>query len=246
VVNLHIEDIVKVIHGKTIVAPFSLSINEGQIVTLCGGNGAGKSSIITMVAGINQPSGGAIKLGEYSLQQHREQYLANIGYMPDDYQFTGSFTAFEMLSFWGELKRQPVSVVRELLELVGLQHTGKKKVQQFSKGMRQRLLLAQALLSKPSLLLLDEPTNGLDPYWMKQFVTIINAVANEGTSVLFSTHQLGVAEAVADHIILLDQGQVKLSASYGKIKQQYGEQGLQRAYEAIFWGDEGAMERVRS
>lgn len=244
--NLLLENISKSIGSKQIVAPFSLDISSGKVVALCGGNGAGKSSIIRMVAGLSKPTSGTVTLKGVSLLEKREEYAAAVGYMPDDYQFTGSFTAFESLRFWGELKQQSVARVRELLMLVGLEDTGKKKVQQFSKGMRQRLLLAQALLSKPALLLLDEPTNGLDPYWMKRFVTIIDEAAREGTIVLFSTHQLQVAEAVADHIILLEQGEVKLTSSYEQIRAQYGEQGLQRAYEAIFWGNEGAMQRVRS
>ena len=244
--TLELDHISKVIGNKQLVAPLSLSIAAGQIVALCGGNGAGKSSIIRMIAGLSRPSSGSIVLHGTALHEQRDQYLAELGYMPDDYQFTGSFTAYESLKFWAELKQQPVNRVRELLELVGLHETGKKKVHQFSKGMRQRLLLAQALLSKPSLLLLDEPTNGLDPYWMKRFVAIIDEAARGGAIVLFSTHQLQVAEAAADYIVMLDQGEVKLSSSYEQIRLQYGEQGLQRAYEAIFWGEEGAMERVRA
>lgn len=243
---LRLTDVSKVIAQKQLVAPFTLSFTAGQIVALCGGNGAGKSSIIRMIAGLSKPSTGSITLNELTIEAQPEQYLSAIGYMPDDYQFTGSFTAYESLKFWGELKQQSTERVRELLALVGLQDTGKKKVHQFSKGMRQRLLLAQALLSKPALLLLDEPTNGLDPYWMKQFVSIIDETARQGTLVLFSTHQLQVAEAAADHIVLLDQGQIKLSSSYSNIKQQYGEEGIQKAYEQLFWGEEGPMKRVRS
>jgi len=243
---LQLDHISKSVASKQIVEPFTLSFTAGQIVALCGGNGAGKSSIIRMIAGLSKPTTGTISLNDLTIEQHPEQYFSSLGYMPDDYQFTGSFTAFESLKFWGELKQQSIERIRELLELVGLHETGNKKVHQFSKGMRQRLLLAQALLSKPALLLLDEPTNGLDPYWMKRFVSIIDEAARQGTIVLFSTHQLQVAEAVADHIVFLDQGQIKLSSSYKDIEQQYGEEGLQTAYEQLFWGEEGPMKRVRS
>lgn len=244
--GLILRDISKSIGNRQLVAPLSLHIQNGQIIALCGGNGAGKSSIIRMIAGLSKPTSGTIELNGISLSRQWEQYAVELGYMPDDYQFTGSFTAFEALKFWGELKGQPLNRIRELLTLVGLDDTGTKKVHQFSKGMRQRLLLAQAIMSKPALLLLDEPTNGLDPYWMKRFVSIIDEIAREGTIVVFSTHQLQVAEAAADHIVLLEQGEVKLSSSYDEIVKRYGEQGLQKAYEAIFWGDEGAMRRVRN
>jgi len=243
---LKLTNISKRVAQKQLVDPFTLSFSAGQIIALCGGNGAGKSSIIRIIAGLSKPTTGVISLNTITIEEQPEQYSSSIGYMPDDYQFTGSFTAFETLKFWGELKQQPIERIRELLELVGLHETGKKKVHQFSKGMRQRLLLAQALLSKPALLLLDEPTNGLDPYWMKRFVSIIDDAARQGTIILFSTHQLQVAEAVADHIVFLDHGQIKLSSSYKEIKQQYGEEGLQQAYEQLFWGEEGPMKRVRS
>ena len=241
--KLIIEQLEKRIEAEQLVQPFSLTVPEGTIVALCGGNGAGKSTIIRMVAGLTKQTSGSIKIDEHTIEANRQAYLSMLGYMPDDFQFSGGMTAYEALSFWGDLKGASRARVRELLELVGLQDTGRKKVQSFSKGMRQRLLLAQALLTKPPLLLLDEPTNGLDPFWMKQFVHILREAAKQGQSVLFSTHQLQVAEAVADYFIFLNNGKIELEGSYEDISSKHGEEGIQKAYASLFWGEEGPLKR---
>jgi len=241
--EIKLEHIEKKVGDQQLVHPLSITFNSGQVIALCGGNGAGKSTIIRMVAGLTKPTKGVISISGETIENNRNQYLNQIGYMPDDFQFTGGVTAYEALSFWGDLKGVPRTRVKELLELVGLQNTGKKKVQSFSKGMRQRLLLAQALLAEPALLLLDEPTNGLDPYWMKQFVKILRISAEQGQTVLFSTHQLQVAEAIADYIVFLKDGRVELSGSYDDFHEQYGEDGIQKAYASLFWGEEGPLKR---
>lgn len=245
VAELVLKEVSKTVGEQQLVEPLNLSCTSGQIVALCGGNGAGKSTIIRMIAGLTLQSKGKITIDGMSIQQSRQQYVQKIGYMPDDFQFTGGFTAYEALAFWGDLKGVPRARVLELLQEVGLQDTGKKKVQSFSKGMRQRLLLAQAILSRPAILLLDEPTNGLDPYWMKRFATMMTTAARNGSLVIFSTHQLQVAEAIADTIIFLHNGKVKLAGSYDDICAQYGEDGLQKAYAALFWGEEGPLQREK-
>lgn len=241
--ELKLESLEKRVGDQQLVHPLSITFEAGQIIALCGGNGAGKSTIIRMVAGLTKPTNGTISIAGETIEKNRNEYLNHIGYMPDDFQFSGGVTAYEALSFWGDLKGASRQRVKELLELVGLQDTGRKKVQSFSKGMRQRLLLAQALLAKPSLLLLDEPTNGLDPFWMKQFVQLLRLSAQQGQTVLFSTHQLQVAEAIADYIVFLKDGKVELSGSYDDFQKQYGEDGIQRAYASLFWGEEGPMKR---
>lgn len=241
--KLDLHHISKCVGEQQLVEPLDLTFSSGNIVALCGGNGAGKSTIIRMIAGLTTPSSGHITIDGLNVQTSRQQYLEHIGYMPDDFQFTGGFTAYEILSFWGDLKGVSRNRVKELLIEVGLQDTGKKKVQSFSKGMRQRLLLAQAMLSNPSILLLDEPTNGLDPYWMKRFATMMIQAAKNSCLIIFSTHQLQVVEAIADHIIFLNNGKVELSGSYNEINTRYGREGIQQAYASLFWGEEGPLQR---
>lgn len=241
--KLEIKQVSKTIGKQQLLAELDLTCEAGQIVALCGGNGAGKSTLLTMIAGLHKPSSGSISIDQLTAHQQREQYVEKIGYMPDDYHFANGFTAFEMLSFWGDLKGVERARAREVLEQVGLHETGKKKVQSFSKGMRQRLLLAQALLSKPEVLLLDEPTNGLDPYWMKRLALILQQEAARGCLVVFSTHQLQVAEAIADTFLILQEGEVLLSGSYEQLLAQHHETSLERIYADLFWGEEGPLKR---
>nr|WP_306812696.1 ABC transporter ATP-binding protein [Paenibacillus soyae] len=219
---------------QTVIEGLRLNIRQGSIVALCGGNGAGKSTILKMIAGILQPDSGTITIGGVSWRGERRRYAELIGYMPDDFRFSPGLTAFETLSFWASLRGLPKSTAQEALERVGLADTGSKPVASFSKGMRQRVLFAQAILAKPPLVLMDEPTNGLDPYWIDTFVRQVKELSAAGQTVIFSTHQLQVAEALADHIALLRGGRIELEGDATEIRQRLGAAGLQAAFSEWF------------
>ncbi|WP_018759666.1 ABC transporter ATP-binding protein [Paenibacillus terrigena] len=196
----------KIIKKQTIVKDINFHIPSGQVLALCGGNGAGKSTVLRMISGIMQPTAGEIFVNNFQWNKDRKTFSQQIGYMPDDYQFTQGLTAQEALSFWAALRQVPKERVDEVLELVGLAEKRKSLVHTFSKGMRQRILFAQALLNKPPLLIMDEPTNGLDPFWMKSFVQLLLNIKRDGHTVIFSTHQLEIADEVADQILFLNKG----------------------------------------
>ena len=231
---LQIREVHKVIRDHPIIRGVSLAARRGEVVALCGGNGAGKSTLIKMVAGILQPTGGRITAGGLTWKEDRRRYVSQIGYMPDDYRFTGSFTALETLTYWASLKGLGRDRAAEALAEVGLDQTGRKSVSSFSKGMRQRLLLAQALLSRPPLLLMDEPTNGLDPFWMDSFMDIVRQAAARGQTVLFSTHQIPIAEALADRIVFLRSGEVAFDGTKEDMTAKYGQGGWQAVYAEVF------------
>ncbi|WP_274518873.1 ABC transporter ATP-binding protein [Tumebacillus flagellatus] len=194
--------------GREIVEPLSLSLPPGRVMALCGGNGAGKSTLIKMVVGVSRPTTGAIRVQGLEWRRNRMEYARRIGFMPDDFQFAAGVSAWETLCFYGGLRGVGKQRVAEVVEIVGLTEACGKQVSDFSKGMRQRLLFAQALLARPALLVLDEPTNGLDPYWMESLAELLVQLKAEGQTVLFSTHQLDVAEAVADEVVFLNRGRV--------------------------------------
>ncbi|WP_240666668.1 ABC transporter ATP-binding protein [Longirhabdus pacifica] len=230
---LQIDKLTKVIKNKTIVEPFSLAMKEGEVIALCGGNGAGKSTIIRMIVGLTQPTAGSIHLCGYAATKHRKKIADLFGYMPDDFQFTNGLTAYETLQFYAKLKQASKKNIDELLAQVGLYEVRGKKVNTFSKGMRQRLIFAQALLSSPPLLILDEPTNGLDPFWMDSFVTLMKLAKENNQSVLFSSHQLHIAEQVADKLIFLNEGHILAQGETKQFQEQYGENGLHGAFSKI-------------
>ncbi|MFY0542887.1 ABC transporter ATP-binding protein [Brevibacillus sp. H7] len=233
----------KVIKGRTIVHPFDLRIEPGQVVALCGGNGAGKSTILRMIVGITQPSSGTIELNGLDWKRRRVEYLSQIGYMPDHFNFSAGLTASETIRFYASLRGRTASEADMALRAVGLEEARNKRVSVFSKGMQQRLLFAQAILADPALVVLDEPTNGLDPYWMEAFVDLVKEIKMKGRSVIFSTHHLQVAEAVADRAVFLMNGQIARSATIDEYRAEYGAMGLHGAFSALFTRQQNPEEK---
>ncbi|MCM3747980.1 heme ABC exporter ATP-binding protein CcmA [Paenibacillus pasadenensis] len=227
---LLVEGVGKSIKGQHLVRDISLTMNSGSVLALCGGNGAGKSTLLRIVMGILQPTSGTVQVDGLSWKQNRKAYADKLGYMPDDYSFAKGLTAWETLHFWASLRGLPRSRTEEALEEVGLADVRDKKVTAFSKGMRQRLLFAQAMLARPPLLVLDEPTNGLDPYWMDEFVVLVNKLRRDGHSVIYSTHQLPVAEASADYVVFMQQGAAARQGTVAELLERYGPGGLHAAF----------------
>jgi len=228
--GLTMQQVSKTLSGKTIVQPFDLQIRPGEVVVLCGGNGAGKSTILRMIVGNLSPSSGTIELNGKNYKDHRVDYLQQIGYMPDHFNFATGLSARETILFYAGLRGQPAEAADNVLRAVGLYDVRNKRVTQFSKGMQQRLLFAQAILAKPALVVLDEPTNGLDPYWLDAFVDLVRELKQAGQSVIFSTHQLQVADAVADRAIFLMNGQVVRDSAMQEYQREYGAHGLYGAF----------------
>lgn len=227
---VRMQGISKMIRKQQIVAPLDLELERGKVLALCGGNGAGKSTIIRMLVGISQPSTGTIEVDGVQWKRNRKAFAGKIGYMPDDFNFGAALTAWETIRFYASLKGVSSDQALEMLELVGLTDVRNKKVSAFSKGMRQRLLFAQALLAKPQLLVLDEPTNGLDPYWMDAFAKLVLELKNQGHTIVFSTHQLDVAEQAADEAIFLNQGKVISRGLVADYIAAYGVRGLNNVF----------------
>lgn len=219
---LHVNKLCKVMKGKALVQNVSFTIHAGQILALCGGNGAGKSTVLRMVAGIMLPTSGEVSVNGQSPTSKRTRFAEQIGYMPDDFRFSHSLSAEETLQFWADLKNVGTDRVIDVLDMVGLGNHKKQRVTTFSKGMRQRLLFAQAVLSKPPLLIMDEPTNGLDPYWMQEFAQLMKSIRAEGQMVVFSTHQLEIAEDVADEVVFLNQGQQADFGPTSRFRERFG------------------------
>lgn len=230
---LLMEQVSKLIRRKTIVHPLDIRLEEGNVLALIGGNGAGKSTILRMIAGITPPTSGMIQVCGLQWKQKRSAYAEKIGYMPDDFQFGHSLTARETILYYASLRKVSVAKAEQVLQLVGLTDVQQQTAGSFSKGMRQRLLFAQALLADPALLVLDEPTNGLDPYWMQSFIHLVNRLKQSGQSVIFSTHHLDVAEETADYAVFLHGGEVKSSGTPEEYRTQYGSRGLSGAFHEL-------------
>ncbi|WP_105372353.1 ABC transporter ATP-binding protein [Neorhizobium huautlense] len=189
------------------VKDVSFALNAGETIALVGHNGAGKTTLIKLMLGLIRPTTGTLKmLGEDPAQGdfHVRQRL---GYLPESVSFHMALTGRETLSFYARLKRVPLSSADALFERVGLaQEAADRPVRTYSKGMRQRLGLAQALLGEPRVLLLDEPTSGLDPALRRSFYDLIADLRSDGATVLLSSHALTELEDRADRVIIVNRG----------------------------------------
>ncbi|MGN1417554.1 MAG: ABC transporter ATP-binding protein [Oscillospiraceae bacterium] len=195
----------------------SFTLRKG-VYGLLGANGAGKTTLMRMMCGVLKPTSGNISFD--GIDVSREEYRDVLGYLPQDFGYYPEFTARDFMMYIAALKGLPKSRARkktdELLELVSLSNEGKKKIKTFSRGMKQRLGIAQALLNDPKILVLDEPTAGLDP---KERVRFRNLISRMGADriVLLSTHIVSDIEHIADTILVMKSGQLIRSGSLDEI-----------------------------
>jgi Cu-processing system ATP-binding protein len=203
------------------VAGVDLVLRPGECVALAGHNGAGKSTLIKLMLGLVAPSRGRVSvLGEDPAHRAAAAVRAAMGYLPENVVFHPAMTGAETLAFYARLKRQPLSRNAALLERVGIAAAAKRRVGTYSKGMRQRLGLAQALLGAPRILLLDEPTTGLDPALRQSFYEIIEELREAGATVLLSSHALAELEGRVDRIVILDRGRKVADGTMRELREQ--------------------------
>ncbi len=188
-----------------------LSVRRGEVFGLLGPNGAGKTTLIKILLGIVRcTSGEATLLGSPAGSRSARQ---RIGYLPENLSFPSHHTAHRALQLYGRLSRVPEPLIRErsasLLELVGLSGREHELVRKYSKGMRQRLGLAQALLHEPELLILDEPTDGLDPVGRSDIRRLISRLRDQGKTVFLNSHILQEVEMICDRVAILAAGTVR-------------------------------------
>jgi Cu-processing system ATP-binding protein len=202
------------------VRDLSLEVAPGTCLALLGHNGAGKTTLMKMLLGLAPPSAGQARvLGE---RPGAPAAKAGIGFLPESIAFQDRMTGVEVLTLFARLKREPVGCVGALLERVGLGSAGRARVRTYSKGMKQRLGLAQALIGRPRLLLLDEPTSGLDPLLRQTFYELIDELKGQGASVLLSSHVLTELEAHADRVAIMRQGELVADDRLAELARRTG------------------------
>ena len=189
----------------------SLTVERGEIFGLLGPNGAGKTTFLKLMLGIIRKTGGKATLLGYPAGSRQARKL--VGYLPEHLRVPAHLTGYQALEFFGNLSNVSTKVVREkrgeLLETVGLVDRAKDNVKQYSKGMLQRLGLAQALLHDPEMLVLDEPTDGLDPKARAEMRQIIRDLQNRGVTIFLNSHLLQEVEMICQRVAILDKGQLR-------------------------------------
>lgn len=195
-------------YGKvTAVRDVDLALAPGAATALVGHNGAGKTTLIKLLLGLIRPDSGDVRVaGADPAGSRGAQARRSLGFLPENVAFHGAMTGQELMAFYAGLKRQPTARNAELLEQVGIAQAANRRIATYSKGMRQRLGIAQALIGEPRLLLLDEPTSGLDPASRADVFALIDRLRQSGATVLVSTHALAEIEHHVDRIAIMHRG----------------------------------------
>ena len=203
------------------LADVSLKLQEGEIMGLLGHNGAGKTTTMKLVLGVITASHGQVRLfGASPIGPQADILRRRMGYLPENVSFYNQLSGREVLAYFGRLKEVSAVAQADLLERVGLRQAADRRVKTYSKGMRQRLGLAQALLGQPKLLMLDEPTAGLDPAATREFYEILTELRKQGTSVLISSHVLPGIEKYIDSVAILGGGRLLAVGSPDELGQR--------------------------
>ncbi|MCQ9328616.1 ABC transporter ATP-binding protein [Pelistega suis] len=230
--HVSLNQVSKVFNQFTAVKDLNLNLNAGECIGLAGHNGAGKSTIIKLILGLIQPTQGDVFLfGKNMASRDSNEARRQIGYLPETVALHASLTADETLAFYAELKGLSKQHNKLLLERVGIAQAAHRRVGTYSKGMRQRLALAQALLGEPKVLLFDEPTTGLDPASRQMFYQIVSELKAKGATILLSTHALAELNGYADRVVVMKNG-VKLAD--GTLKELQAQSGLPERIEVTF------------
>ncbi len=223
--NLRVEYRTREFRQATKVAlnGLNLAVRAGEVFGFLGPNGAGKTTTMNVLLGYVNPTAGAAYL--FDVDVRKPIARQRIGYLPELTYYYKFLTAEELLRFYARIfeipKVETEARVDRLLKLVELDHARKRPIRTYSKGMQQRVGLAQALINDPDLLLLDEPTSGLDPLGRMKVREIIQRLKNEGKTVFFSSHELGEVETVCDRVAIINQGELKVEGRVADLVEKH-------------------------
>ncbi len=207
--------------GVQVLHALSLSIGAGELFGLIGHNGAGKSTLFKLMLGLLPASAGTIRVaGVDTAAPAFRQVRRRIGYLPENFVTYDNLSGLEVLQLFADLKGVARKACGAALEQVGLGQAGTRRVHTYSKGMRQRLGFAQALLGEPALLFLDEPTNGLDPEGIADFYAILQGLRARGTTIVITSHILAEIEERVDRLLILRNGRVGALGTLAQLRAQ--------------------------
>lgn len=219
---VEIKEVFKTIDKEEVLSGINLQIAEGEIYGFLGPNGAGKTTLMKCMLSLLTITSGSIEIFGKNLQEHREEILSQVGSIIETPSFYENFTAKEILEIHAQYMGKTIteSDIIRALRMVGLKNTT-KKVKDFSLGMRQRLGLARAFLTKPKLLILDEPINGLDPMGIKEIRNLLLSLSKEhGITILISSHILSEISQIADRIGFIKNGEMAEQVSMKEIRRE--------------------------
>ena len=226
---IHIENLTKYYHTLCAVDQINLDVEKGEILGLLGPNGAGKTTTLRMLTGYLKPSSGTIFVKGFSIDKHVLEIKKVLGYLPESAPLYHDMLVFDYLNYVAAIREihrdQKLARIRRLAELCGINEVMHQPIGELSKGYRQRVGLAHAMMCDPEVLVLDEPTSGLDPNQIAEIRKIIKEIGKEKT-IIISTHILSEAEATCDRIVIINQGKIVADGSTENLKQSAGGQNI--------------------
>ena len=227
--SIRVQHLTKQYGPQKAVDQISLSVQPGEIVGFLGPNGAGKSTTMKIATGYLPPTDGTVEVNGFDVQAQPMDVRRSVGYLPEHNPLYTDLYVKEYLRFAGSLHglrgRELTRRIADMIELVGLGREQHKRIGQLSKGYRQRVGLAQALLHNPPVLILDEPTTGLDPNQLAEIRQVIRDAGRDKT-VLFSTHIMQEVEAVCDRVVIINRGQIVADGSLNQLRGQSAGTGV--------------------
>jgi ABC-type multidrug transport system ATPase subunit len=246
-----VEQLTKQYGARTALGGVSFEVPEREIFGFVGPNGAGKTTTLRILAALLEPTAGKAYIDGADVLKQREKIHTRIGYMPDFFGVYDQLTVGEYLDFYAACYRQPKQrrqkIVDDLLALVGMTERKGQAVDTLSRGLKQRVCLARALVHDPSNIILDEPTNGLDVMSTRAVRAIIKRLKAEGRCVLFSSHVMQEVSALCDSIVVIAKGTVVAVGTPDQLREMTGYQSLEDAFVALsgLEPDEAREEAVR-
>src|SRR5882672_3621697 len=221
--DIRIENLSKRYGPQKAVDQVSFEVKTGEILGFLGPNGAGKSTTMKMITGYIGIGGGEVLIGEKSVQEHGDELKRHIGYLPENNPLYQDMPVIDYLEFCAALqgmKKSDIGLrIREMVSVCGLNAEKHKKIGELSKGYRQRVGLAQAMIHDPEILVLDEPTTGLDPNQIVENIRLIKELGKEKT-VILSTHILPEVEATCDRILIISKGKIVADGTSENLRRQ--------------------------
>jgi len=231
---ISIKGLTKTFGDITAVDNLTLDIPKGSAFAFLGPNGAGKSTTLKILTSLIKPTSGEAHFFNIDALEEPHEALLQIGAVVESAEFYPSLTPSETLDYFGRLRGMNSDKIsrnsNKFLKLVGLDNWSDKKIGTFSRGMKQRLAIAQALLHEPPILLLDEPTFGLDPRGMVEIRNVFKDLTKEGKTIFFSSHLIGEIEEICDTLAIIDKGQVLFSDTMKNIMKKFKTDDLEEIY----------------
>jgi len=219
---IHIESLTKYYNDLCAVDQISFDITKGEIMGLLGPNGAGKTTTLQILTGFLRPTAGSIRVKDYSIDEDSLQIKKLLGYLPESAPLYHDMLVYDYLDYVANLRGidslKKISRIRHLADLCGISEVMHKTINELSKGFKQRVGLAHAMMDDPEILVLDEPTSGLDPNQIIEIRDIIKQIGKEKT-VILSTHILSEAEATCDRIVIINKGKIVANDTTQTLKQ---------------------------